>query len=167
MFLGFDPHARLPQDPISVGTKAPDFKTTLANGKEVSLTQLLEHGPIIINFIRGTWCTFCSAHLQRLARWQSQIRKNITTLIVSTESRDAIIEWKRKTGATYLFASDETQAILKSFETELTASESMSPLTLLIDTNRVVRMVHYEKRGKKLYNKLDEQVQGEVQEQVA
>jgi peroxiredoxin len=41
---------------LKVGDKAPDFKLVAANtGESFSLKALLKSGPLIIEFLRGTW----------------------------------------------------------------------------------------------------------------
>jgi len=51
---------------FSVGEDAPDFKLPLAQGGEFHLGSVTRSGPILINFIRGTWCDFCSNHLSKM-----------------------------------------------------------------------------------------------------
>ncbi len=47
---------------LAVGDRAPDFTLAAANatgsaqlGQPLSLSQLLAHGPVILEFLRGTW----------------------------------------------------------------------------------------------------------------
>ena len=41
---------------LRVGARAPEFKLAAANRQEqFSLSQLLAHGPLIMEFLRGTW----------------------------------------------------------------------------------------------------------------
>jgi peroxiredoxin len=41
---------------LKVGDRAPEFTLASANGAgEVSLAQLLERGPAVVEFLRGTW----------------------------------------------------------------------------------------------------------------
>ena len=41
---------------LKVGDRAPDFSLPSANAMgEVSLRRLLEHGPVVVEFLRGTW----------------------------------------------------------------------------------------------------------------
>jgi thiol-disulfide isomerase/thioredoxin len=44
---------------LQVGQKAPDFTLPNATGGEVSLSGLLEKGPVVLSFYRGEWCPFC------------------------------------------------------------------------------------------------------------
>ncbi len=40
---------------VKVGDKAPDFTLKNTSGQEVSLSQLLSKGPVILGFYRGRW----------------------------------------------------------------------------------------------------------------
>ncbi len=41
---------------LGVGDPAPDFQLPMANSTEsLSLTVLRQHGPVIVEFLRGTW----------------------------------------------------------------------------------------------------------------
>ena len=41
---------------LKVGDRAPEFTLASANGAgEVSLAGLLERGPVVVEFLRGTW----------------------------------------------------------------------------------------------------------------
>ncbi len=41
---------------LRVGDRAPDFTLAAANqGRTVSLRKLLARGPVIVEFLRGTW----------------------------------------------------------------------------------------------------------------
>jgi peroxiredoxin len=43
-------------DTLKVGDRAPDFSLSTANAPDTtSLSQLLAHGPAVLEFLRGTW----------------------------------------------------------------------------------------------------------------
>ena len=48
---------------LKVGDRAPDFNLTNATGEEVRLEELLEKGPVVLNFYRGGWCPYCNLEL--------------------------------------------------------------------------------------------------------
>lgn len=50
---------------LEVGNKAPNFSLQNHEGQSVELSALLVKGPVIINFIRGSWCPFCMAELSQ------------------------------------------------------------------------------------------------------
>jgi len=56
----------LPERAKKVGDKAPAFKLKDAEGTEISSTDLLAKGPLIVSFYRGVWCPYCNMELQAL-----------------------------------------------------------------------------------------------------
>ena len=48
---------------LKVGDTAPDFSLPNAVGTLVRLSELLQQGPVVINFYRGEWCPYCNLEL--------------------------------------------------------------------------------------------------------
>jgi len=51
---------------LKVGDKISDFVLPNAEGQLIGSGELLEQGPLVINFFRGDWCPFCRLMLQAL-----------------------------------------------------------------------------------------------------
>jgi peroxiredoxin len=49
-----------------VGDKAPVFTLKDPEGNDVSSTELLRKGPLVVSFYRGVWCPYCNMELQAL-----------------------------------------------------------------------------------------------------
>lgn len=49
---------------LAVGNKAPPFALPNATGKMVSLSDLLQHGAVVLTFYRGIWCPYCNLQLK-------------------------------------------------------------------------------------------------------
>jgi peroxiredoxin len=60
---------------INVGEKIPNVLITLVDGRKVELSQLLQRGPVILNFIMGTWCPFCDNHLKKVVTGKIRLNK--------------------------------------------------------------------------------------------
>ncbi|MBN3757525.1 AhpC/TSA family protein [Paraburkholderia sp. Tr-20389] len=54
---------------------APTFNLRDADGNEVSSTEILTKGPLVISFYRGVWCPYCNMELQALQEAQPTIRE--------------------------------------------------------------------------------------------
>ncbi len=50
--------------PIGVGAAAPTFVLPNQHGRPVRLAEYLAHGPVVLLFIRGGWCPFCTLTLR-------------------------------------------------------------------------------------------------------
>ena len=58
-----------------IGERIADFNLPDENGRLVSLTSLLQSGPVVISLNRGHWCPYCKLELRSIAAAHSQIRK--------------------------------------------------------------------------------------------
>ena len=48
----------------NVGDTVPDFTLPNALGQEISLSALLEQGPVVLIWYRGEWCPYCNIYLE-------------------------------------------------------------------------------------------------------
>jgi peroxiredoxin len=53
-------------DALVLGQKAPDFVLPNPEGKSISFSDLLEKGPLVVTFYRGSWCPYCNLQLKAL-----------------------------------------------------------------------------------------------------
>lgn len=51
---------------VKVGDQLDDFTLSNQDGAPVPLSTLVESGPVILSFFRGTWCPFCNLELEAL-----------------------------------------------------------------------------------------------------
>lgn len=50
-----------------VGEEMPEFVLPDQNGRLVTLRSLREHGPVVVSFNRGHWCSFCRLELRAIS----------------------------------------------------------------------------------------------------
>lgn len=51
---------------IKAGDRAPQFTLVDQDNNEVSSTELLKKGPLVVTFYRGVWCPYCNMELQAM-----------------------------------------------------------------------------------------------------
>jgi peroxiredoxin len=56
-----------------VGDSLPEFNLPDASGRIVSLSSLLQNGPVVVSLNRGHWCPYCRYDLRALAAVQHEI----------------------------------------------------------------------------------------------
>jgi peroxiredoxin len=84
--------ADLLADSLSVGDMAPDFALSNVAGERVSLGDLLERGPVVLTFFRGTWCPYCALYLRTLEQARPAIEAAGATLVaISPQHVDASV----------------------------------------------------------------------------
>jgi peroxiredoxin len=57
---------RLATNILSAGAQVPEFRLSAQDGKNVSSSELLAKGQLVVCFIRGRWCPFCVAQMEAM-----------------------------------------------------------------------------------------------------
>ena len=58
---------------LHAGARVPSFVLPDKHGHKVALDQLLNSGPVVINFLRGSWCTFGEESLAQFTAMHERI----------------------------------------------------------------------------------------------
>ena len=66
---------------LKVGVKAPAFNLKDPDGQEVSSSELLKKGPLVVTFYRGVWCPYCNMDLQAIQAALPELQKRGATLV--------------------------------------------------------------------------------------
>jgi peroxiredoxin len=72
---------RLAANILPVGGKALAFELQDQNGKNVSSSDLLAKGRLVLSFIRGRWCPFCVLQMEAMNRVAKQIEATRASLV--------------------------------------------------------------------------------------
>jgi peroxiredoxin len=67
---------------LKPGTKAPAFTLENQRGEDISSTELIKYGPLVVSFTRGSWCPFCAAEVRALNDVYDQFRRAGIELVV-------------------------------------------------------------------------------------
>jgi peroxiredoxin len=74
------------------GEVMPDFLCPSEKGDLVSLSSLLDAGPVVISFNRGHWCPYCKLELRELAGVAGKLRDcgaNVVAIVPETAQHSA------------------------------------------------------------------------------
>jgi peroxiredoxin len=66
---------------LPVGAKVPEFQLPDHDGKNVSSSELLAKGRLVLCFIRGRWCPFCVAQMEAMNLILPEIERAGATLV--------------------------------------------------------------------------------------
>ena len=66
---------------LPVGAQAPSFELEDGSGRTVRSADLLALGPLVINFFRGRWCSYCVHELEAWAGLYDTVRKGRALLV--------------------------------------------------------------------------------------
>src|ERR1700758_5629317 len=66
---------------VRAGETAPQFTLRRGHGRFIKLSDLIDHGPVVVSFFWGDWCPFCALELQALAAARPEIERLGATLV--------------------------------------------------------------------------------------
>lgn len=142
---------------LQLDEKVKDWELLLTSNRKAPISSIVQNGPLLLIFIRGTWCPFCRIHMKKLREWVDKLSgKKATIIVVSSEPVDTIREWLNKNSFPYLFASDEKFLLSDYFGVRIAPQNFSQAATFLIDSNLSVRLAYAGKRTKKNFDAMDD-----------
>jgi len=85
-------------------------------GETLNIRELLEKGPIVVKFYRGSWCAFCSADLKFLQENYDVLHESGATVIaISTQLQEKSAEVVREMGLKFHVVADTDTEVAKKF----------------------------------------------------
>lgn len=148
---------------LSVGDTAPDFTLPNAFGKDVSLSEALGKGKVILKFYRGEWCPICNLDLREIQKHLEEIKSlGATVFGISPQSPDGALTATQKNELGYEVLSDAHQEVIKAYNLQFDPGEDYHqrrdltkengdgsktlpiPATFIIDTSQKIIAAHVE-----------------------
>jgi len=88
----------------AVGDVAPVFSLPSATGETVTLSDLLEDGPVVLSFYRGSWCPYCNLELRALQANIMEFKaRNARLVAISPQVPDESLSTAEKHSLTLTF----------------------------------------------------------------
>ena len=95
---------------------APEFTLTNATGKEVTLSEYLKKGPVVLTWYRGGWCPYCNMTLHYLQEQLSEIQlKGANLLALTPELPDKSMSTAEKHQLQFEVLSDVGNKVAKDY----------------------------------------------------
>ncbi len=127
-----------------------DLEIKLSSTRLLKLEELLLNAPVLLVFIKGTWCPFCRLHLSRMRSWNEKLKNQSSIIVVSSETIEQINQWLKNNPVNYLFASDENSTLGKEFGVWVESMDFNQASTFLIDKGGVIRTAFVNRRDENL-----------------
>lgn len=125
LFVVNNAMAQAAPEGLFIASKAPDFKATDQNGREIRLKDLLKTGKVVLVFYRGYWCPYCNKALARLQDSLQLIKdKGATLLAISPEKPESISKTIEKTKAEFSVIHDKDLKIMKAYNVAFEMEEN-------------------------------------------
>ncbi|MDF1658211.1 MAG: peroxiredoxin-like family protein [Verrucomicrobiales bacterium] len=101
---------------VQQGAKAPDFTLPNAKGSEVTLSEKLAEGPVVLTWYRGGWCPYCNIQLAAYQKVLPQIEELGAQLIaISPEVPDKSLSTTEKNSLRFEVLSDVNSKVAKDY----------------------------------------------------
>lgn len=111
----------------NVGDTAPNFILKNALGKEVSLQDYLDKGPVVLVWYRGGWCPYCNLNLHYLQEALPQIKAQGANLVALTpELPDQSISTSEKNELEFEVLSDVGNVVAKDYGVVFTLTDDVA-----------------------------------------
>lgn len=100
--------------PLGVGDKMISFQIPNAMGGTISLDELLEDGPVVLTFYRGSWCPYCRGELSSIqARLDKITKANGRVLAISPEIPSETVDLAKQKKLGFTFGTDHDNTLAK------------------------------------------------------
>lgn len=109
---------------LNVGDEAPSINLTDNSGKEYSLEEALEDGPVVLTFYRGNWCPYCNRYLSNLVDSLPMLEEQGASLIaISPESAAQLAKTSEKVNDGIKLLSDEDGVVMRDYDVDFWVTE--------------------------------------------
>lgn len=136
---------------LGIGSRAPEFRLSAANGSDThTLAQWLARGPVMLEFLRGTWCRNCRKRMAELQQQGPTIWSMGANLVcMAAEKRNGMWEpekYLQENQLSFPFLLDEDRTVIKAYglfhRVGVDAWNIAHPATLLVDPSGRVRYIY-------------------------
>jgi peroxiredoxin len=136
---------------LTVGQIVPDFTLGLVGGIKTSLSSLAKDSPVLLNFIKGTWCPFCQAHMRNLQKWRQSVKhSHVNVIVVTNETEQKVKAWLKENHSDIAFATVSDPKTFEKWGVDLAEHEFPRPATFLVSAGLKLEFAHYGNRARVL-----------------
>ncbi|WP_462179933.1 peroxiredoxin-like family protein [Pseudoalteromonas gelatinilytica] len=120
---------QLSEHALRVGDKFPAFELPDSKGKQISSTELLSKGSLVLSFYRGGWCPYCNLELRALNNMQQAFADQHAQLVaVSPQLPDESLSTQQQNELAYTVLSDVANSLAKKCGLVFTLDERLIPI---------------------------------------
>lgn len=121
---------------LKVGAHAPDFTLPDVSGQQLTLSELLQQGPVVVTFYRGEWCPYCNLQLRAYQKILPQIKALGASLVaISPQTPDNSLTTTEKKGLTFSVLSDVGNKVAREYGLVFAIAEQYRALYANLGSN--------------------------------
>lgn len=124
---------------LHVGDKAPDFTLPDSDGKPVTLSKLLEQGPVVVFFFPKAFTPGCSRQTANFRDKYAEIQKKGAQVVaISADDVETLRKFKLDRKAQYTFLSDSQKKVIPLYSGTMPVVGLANRTNFVIGKNGVV-----------------------------
>lgn len=125
---------------LNTGDEAPDFTLTDADGREQTLTGLLEGGPLILYFYPADFTPGCTREACSIRDLHDAIRSaGLTVAGVSPQDSDSHRRFREQYELPFTLLSDPDKTVIRRYDVDGPLGIGVRRASYLIDRDRRIR----------------------------
>ena len=117
------------ENSIKVGAIFPSFSLPNAKNQEISSSEILKSGKMIVAFYRGDWCPYCNLELAALQKALPEIKKkNVTLVAISPQSPDNSLTTVEKHNLEFEVVTDDNNVLASKIDISFKLQDFIVPV---------------------------------------
>lgn len=125
---------------LTVGARAPEFTLPDQDGRDTTLTSLLNHGPLVLFFYPADFTPGCTKEVCMMRDLHSElVSKGLTVAGISPQGAESHRGFRAKHNLPFRLLSDPDKAVIGMYEVMGPLGIGVRRATYLIDPSRHVR----------------------------
>ncbi len=121
---------------LAIGDHAPNFTLPDALGQSVTLTDLIQKGPVVVVFYRGEWCPYCNIQLRGLQAALPRLRELGASLVaISPQAPDHSLSLTEKHELAFPVLSDLDQEVIRAYKVQFALAGDLEDLQVNVFQN--------------------------------
>ena len=117
------------ENATKTGDPFPDFTLPNAKGEQITLSDLLKEGKVVLTFYRGGWCPYCNIALKALQSTLPEIKEKGANLVAITpETPDNTLSTQDKNELDFEVLTSENNELARSLGLVYQLPESLVSL---------------------------------------
>ncbi|ARU55405.1 redoxin superfamily protein [Oleiphilus messinensis] len=114
---------------VQVGSQLLEFTLPDQHGNQVTLSTLLQSGPLVVSFYRGGWCPYCNLELGALQKVLPEIEELGAQLVAITpELPDESMSTTEKNALQFKILTDQGASYARQLGLVFTLPEKLRPI---------------------------------------
>ncbi len=125
---------------LSIGSKAPEFVLSDQDGAEISLSDLLQDGPLIIYFYPADFTPGCTKEACSIRDIHADIQAvGLNVVGISPQDEESHLRFREQHNLPFILLSDPDKVAIKMYDVDGPFGVGVRRATFLINQDRTIR----------------------------